>query len=77
MRNLSIIFALSLIFSSCGMFSFKTPEMRGEEKIKLSEILSNPDSSNDDLMNGGKRLSIVMDELESKSDRWLELSEFA
>ena len=55
----------------------KEMEKLEEEKVKLSEILSNPDSSNDDLMNGGKRLSKVMDELESKSDRWLELSEFA
>ena len=54
----------------------KDMEKLEEEKDKLSEILSNPDSSNDDLMNGGKRLSKVMDELETKSDRWLELSEY-
>lgn len=48
-----------------------------EEKTKLSEILSNPDSSNEDLMNAGNRLSKLVEELETKSNRWLELSEFS
>lgn len=38
MRSLSIIFALSLLFSSCGIFSFDNPEMRGEENIKVSSV---------------------------------------
>jgi len=45
------------------------------EKFKLTELLSIPNTSSDDLMNYGTRLSEVISELEKKTDRWLELSE--
>ncbi|MEJ6599652.1 MAG: LEA type 2 family protein [Crocinitomicaceae bacterium] len=38
MRNLSIIFALVLLFTSCKIFSFDNPEMRGNEEFKISKI---------------------------------------
>ncbi len=38
MRNLSFIFALALLFTSCKMFSFDNPEMKGKEEIKISKI---------------------------------------
>ncbi len=46
------------------------------EKDKLSVVLSDASSDNDALMVAGKRLSIVVKEIEKKTDRWLELSEF-
>lgn len=55
----------------------KNMESLEEEKGKLTLVLSSPDSTNDDLMEAGKRLSAVVTELEIKTDRWLELSEFA
>jgi ATP-binding cassette subfamily F protein uup len=54
----------------------KDMESLEEEKGKLTLVLSSPDSSNDDLMKAGQRLSVVVSELEEKTDRWLELSEF-
>ena len=47
-----------------------------EVKAKLTLILSDTNSSNDDLMEAGEKLSKVVSELETKTDRWLELSEF-
>ena len=47
------------------------------EKASLSEKLSDPSLSNEELMKAGERLSVVVSELEAKMDRWLELSEFA
>jgi len=46
------------------------------EKAKLTVILSDAKSNNEDLMQAGERLSKVVKELETKTDRWLELSEF-
>ncbi|MBL1280295.1 MAG: ABC-F family ATP-binding cassette domain-containing protein [Fluviicola sp.] len=46
------------------------------EKAKLTVILSDANSNNEDLMQAGERLSKVVKELETKTDRWLELSEF-
>lgn len=46
------------------------------EKEKLSVILSDSSSDNDALMVAGKRLSVVVKEIEDKTDRWLELSEY-
>lgn len=46
------------------------------EKAELTEILSNPEASNEDLMKAGERLSVVVSELEEKEFRWLELSEY-
>ena len=47
------------------------------EKASLSEKLSDPSLSNEELMKAGERLSAVVSELEIKTNRWLELSEFA
>lgn len=55
----------------------KDMESLEEEKAKLTLVLSSPDSSNDDLMAAGQKLSAVVSDLETKTDRWLELSEFA
>jgi LEA14-like dessication related protein len=38
MRNLSIIFVLVLLFTSCKIFSFDNPEMRGKEEFNISKI---------------------------------------
>jgi LEA14-like dessication related protein len=38
MRNLSIIFALVLLVTSCKIFSFDNPEMRGKEEFNISKI---------------------------------------
>ncbi|MDC0257438.1 ABC-F family ATP-binding cassette domain-containing protein [Crocinitomicaceae bacterium] len=46
------------------------------EKAKLTEILSNPEASNEDLMKAGERLSLVVSDLEEKEFRWLELSDY-
>ena len=46
------------------------------EKTTLSTLLSDPATSNEELMTAGKRLSVVVTALDSKTDRWLELSEF-
>ena len=47
------------------------------EKASLSEKLSDPSLSNEELMKAGERLSIVVIDLETKTDRWLELSDLA
>lgn len=46
------------------------------EKNELATSLSDSSLSNDVLMENGKRLSTVVSELETASNRWLELSEF-
>lgn len=46
-------------------------------KTELTEQLSSPDTTNEALMKAGAELAVVVEELEQKSDRWLELSEFA
>ena len=38
MRKTLLFIALALLFSSCKMFSFDNPEMRGKEEIKISKI---------------------------------------
>ena len=53
----------------------KDIESLESEKFKLTELLSIPNISSDDLMNYARRLSEVISELEKKTDRWLELSE--
>ena len=46
------------------------------EKERLTAILSNGETSNDELMEAGTKIGEVVSELEVKTDRWLELSEF-
>ena len=47
-----------------------------QEKAQLTEDLSDVNTSNEDLMIVGEKLSKVVNELETKTDRWLELSEY-
>jgi ATP-binding cassette subfamily F protein uup len=47
------------------------------KKEKLALILSNGSSSNDDVMEAGTKLSEIVGEIESTTDRWMELAEFA
>src|SRR5690606_25171400 len=46
-------------------------------KEELTAILSSTDSSNEDIMKAGEELGKVVAELDDKTNRWLELSEFA
>ncbi|MDX1651621.1 MAG: ABC-F family ATP-binding cassette domain-containing protein [Brumimicrobium sp.] len=48
-----------------------------EEKEQLTKVLSSPDASAEKLTEVSKRLSEVVKEIENKSDRWMELAEFA
>lgn len=48
-----------------------------EEKIKITAILTDATASNEDIMRAGEQLGRIMQEIESKTDRWLELSEYA
>ncbi len=54
----------------------KEMEELEKEKEELSQKLSSPSSDNETLMLAGKRLSQVVKELDEKTDRWLELSEY-
>ena len=47
-----------------------------QEKAQLTQDLSDVNTSNEDLMIVGEKLSKVVNELETKTDRWLELSEY-
>ncbi len=47
------------------------------EKSRLTAVLSDPDANTDDLIVAGQKLSEVVKAIEEKTDRWLELSEFA
>lgn len=47
------------------------------EKLKLTEILSDPNAESEALIEAGQRLSEIVSAIEDKTDRWLELSEFA
>lgn len=46
-------------------------------KEELTAILSDGTATNDEIMKAGEELGNVVSELEEKTDRWLELSEFA
>jgi len=45
------------------------------EKGQLSEALSQCGDDHEKLMKLGKQLEVVMNELDTKTDRWVELSE--
>ena len=51
-------------------------EQLENEKLALTEQLSNGSLSGDEFQTVGERLSAVVTELEAKTDRWLELSEY-
>ncbi len=55
----------------------KDLESLEEEKAQLSQKLSDASLSSEDLMEAGNRLAIVVASIEEKTDRWLELSEYA
>ncbi len=46
------------------------------EKEELAQKLSDPAMDNEGLMKAGERLSNVVQEIEAKTDRWLELADF-
>jgi ATP-binding cassette subfamily F protein uup len=54
----------------------KDMERLEEEKIDLTNQLSDATASNEQIMKNGNRLAEVVTDLENKTDRWLELSEF-
>ncbi len=47
-----------------------------QEKAELTAILSDPGAQSEALMKAGERLTEVVAALETKTDRWLELSEY-
>lgn len=47
------------------------------DKLKWTNVLSDGNSSNDDLMKAGAELAQIMEQIDAKTERWLELSEFA
>ncbi|MEN9446394.1 MAG: hypothetical protein RL728_906, partial [Bacteroidota bacterium] len=47
-----------------------------EKKEGLTQILSNPSKSNQEIMDAGIELSKVVSLIDNKTERWLELSEF-
>lgn len=46
------------------------------EKAQLTEKLADPTVTSEELIEAGQRLSQVVQDLDQKTDRWLELSEF-
>lgn len=46
------------------------------KKEELTQLLSSADSSNEVIMKAGEELGMVVAELDEKTNRWLELSEF-
>ena len=46
-----------------------------EEKSNLEVELSSGTLSNDELLEKSKRISVLIDEIDEKTMRWLELSE--
>ena len=53
----------------------KDIEKLESEKTKLTELLQNASSNHEELMKSGIRLTTVVDLLDQKGNRWLELSE--
>ena len=45
------------------------------EKTTIATALSSPETSNQQLIELGQRLSVIVDDLELKTMRWFELSE--
>ena len=54
----------------------KILEQLETEKVHLTNILSSPLSSSQEIIDAGKKLSEVVNEIEHKTERWLTLSEF-
>ncbi len=47
------------------------------EKEKLTAVLSDGSASNEDIMNAGMKLSEIVAKIETTTERWMELAEFA
>jgi ATP-binding cassette subfamily F protein uup len=47
------------------------------EKEELSAALSKGDLSNDELITLGQRIGVVVEHLDTKTNRWIELAELA
>ncbi|MBI3240568.1 MAG: ABC-F family ATP-binding cassette domain-containing protein, partial [Flavobacteriia bacterium] len=47
------------------------------QKETFTNVLSNPESSNDDIMNAGSKLAEIVARIDEATERWLELAEFA
>lgn len=47
------------------------------KKEKLTLVLSDGNSSNEDVMEAGMKLSEIVEKIETMTDRWMELAEFA
>ena len=54
----------------------KDIEQLEARKIELTEVLSNPSSATEALIQAGKELSQLVEELDQKTGRWIELSEW-
>lgn len=54
----------------------KDLEKLEENKMIQTEILSNPDSNNNDIMKAGNLLAEIVKSIDEKTERWLELAEF-
>ena len=54
----------------------KVLEQLETEKIRLTNVLSNTQSSSQEIIEAGTKLSDVVKEIEYKTERWLMLSEF-
>ncbi|MFN5416149.1 MAG: ABC-F family ATP-binding cassette domain-containing protein [Flavobacteriia bacterium] len=55
----------------------KDLEKLEQEKIVQTEILSKSDATNNEIMEAGNRLAEIVSSIDSKTERWLELAEFA
>jgi ATP-binding cassette subfamily F protein uup len=54
----------------------KEIEQLEARKVELTEVLSTPSSATHDLIEAGKELSQLVEELDQKTERWMELSEW-
>ena len=51
-------------------------EQLEQEKQRLTEVMSGGSATNEDLIRIGNRMAEIVSQLETMSDRWLELAEF-
>ncbi|MDH4473964.1 MAG: ABC-F family ATP-binding cassette domain-containing protein [Fluviicola sp.] len=47
------------------------------QKETFTKVLSNPESSNEDIMNAGIKLGEIVARIDTATERWMELAEFA
>ncbi len=46
------------------------------QKETFTNVLSNPESSNEDIMNAGIKLGEIVAQIDTATERWMELAEF-